>query len=543
MWKLFRNTLTIYNKNYLIDYSHIMDYARDMYNINMVYWRAWMGNKKIIIIGAGVSGLSAGCYLQMNGYSTEIFELHSIPGGLCTGWKRKGYTFDGCIHWLCGSNPNSEMHVIWEELQAINGRKVINHDIFIHTYLGSGKSFSVYTDISKLKAEMLREAPEDKELINEFMDAIFICSASDLPALKAQDLFNLFDGLKFVFKEHALVRMMAKWKKVSVNDYQKSFKSSFFNQNFSRLFGMYGNMPMLALIYTLALLSKKDAGYPIGGSLAFSNSIEKRYLNLGGKINYNSRVSKILVEDGFARGIKLVNGNQYSADIIISAADGHCTIYNMLGGEFIDKEIESYYKDFILFPPIIQVSLGISRTFNNAPDAVTLNIPLDKPISVDPYNTINELGLKIYNYDPTLAPEGKTAVSTVLEADFGYWVGLTKSDPDKYRSEKDRLALEIIERLDKRFGNIKSRIEACDVATPYTFLKYTNNWRGSFEGFIPTVDNFGKRLKVELPGLKNFYMIGQWVQPGGGLPTGAMHGRHITQLICKRHGKEFKSLK
>jgi phytoene dehydrogenase-like protein len=49
-----------------------------------------MGNKKVIIIGAGIAGLSAGCYLQMNGYDTEIFELHNIPGGLCTGWKRKG---------------------------------------------------------------------------------------------------------------------------------------------------------------------------------------------------------------------------------------------------------------------------------------------------------------------------------------------------------------------------------------------------------------------------------------------------------------------
>ena len=59
-----------------------------------------MTERSVIIIGAGIAGLSAGCYLQMNGYRTQIFELHDKPGGLCASWKRMGYTIDGCIHWL-----------------------------------------------------------------------------------------------------------------------------------------------------------------------------------------------------------------------------------------------------------------------------------------------------------------------------------------------------------------------------------------------------------------------------------------------------------
>jgi phytoene dehydrogenase-like protein len=56
--------------------------------------------KKVNIVGAGIAGLSAGCYLQMNGYDTQIFEAHNLPGGVCTSWKRKGYTIDNCIHCL-----------------------------------------------------------------------------------------------------------------------------------------------------------------------------------------------------------------------------------------------------------------------------------------------------------------------------------------------------------------------------------------------------------------------------------------------------------
>ena len=67
-----------------------------------------MPGKSILIIGAGIAGLSAGCYGQMNGYSTRIFELNTLPGGLCTSWTRRGFTFDGCIHWLIGTKEKTD---------------------------------------------------------------------------------------------------------------------------------------------------------------------------------------------------------------------------------------------------------------------------------------------------------------------------------------------------------------------------------------------------------------------------------------------------
>lgn len=498
-----------------------------------------MGNKKIIITGGGIAGLSAGCYLQMNGYDTEIFELHSIPGGLCTGWKRKGYTFDGCIHWLCGTNPKDELYTIWEELGAIQDKEIVNHEIFVQTDLGNGKSFSAYTDINRLKSELLKYGPEDSKLIEEFTDGINIVKKSNMPVLKSPDLYGMLDGLGFLFKEFPLIKLMNKWKKISLGDLQRKFKSSVLSQHFVQLFGMYDDMPVFALIYTLALLSNKDAGYPVGGSLEFAKSIEKKYLSLGGRMNYNSRVEKILVQDNKARGIKLSNGKEYNGDIVISAGDGHYAIYNMLDGKYIDEEIQGYYKSFPLFPPIIQVSLGIAREFNDLPDAVAINFPLEAPITVDAKNRIDELGIKIFNFDSTLAPKGKTSVVTVINTDYEYWVNLKSNDPEGYAKEKDRIAGEIIKALDNKYGNIKDRVEVYDVATPDTYVRYTNNWKGSFEGFIPTVETFGKKLKKTLPGLDNFYMVGQWVQPGGGLPTGGMHGRYIAQLLCKKDGKRF----
>ena len=84
-----------------------------------------LGNREsMIIIGAGLGGLSTGCYAQMNGYKTQIFEMHEIPGGCCTAWDRGDFTFDCCISWLLGNGPGNEMHQIWLELGALQGKQM-----------------------------------------------------------------------------------------------------------------------------------------------------------------------------------------------------------------------------------------------------------------------------------------------------------------------------------------------------------------------------------------------------------------------------------
>src|SRR4030042_563165 len=111
--------------------------------------------KKINIIGAGIAGLSAGCYLQMNGYDTEIFELHDKPGGLCTAWERQGYTIDGCIHWLVGSGPNDIFYNLWNELIDMKAIRFVDHDEYIRVEERNGNFIRVYTTIDRLELELL----------------------------------------------------------------------------------------------------------------------------------------------------------------------------------------------------------------------------------------------------------------------------------------------------------------------------------------------------------------------------------------------------
>src|SRR3974377_1774377 len=97
---------------------------------------------RIIIIGAGVAGLSCGCYLQMNGYRTMILEANALPGGLCTGWGRGPSVFYGCLRWWVGTNPSSAFHQVWNELGAIAGRQIINPEEFLRFEGTDGQTLS-----------------------------------------------------------------------------------------------------------------------------------------------------------------------------------------------------------------------------------------------------------------------------------------------------------------------------------------------------------------------------------------------------------------
>src|SRR5450759_2939278 len=103
-----------------------------------------MKDKSLIIIGAGIAGLSAGCYALMNGYQAQIFEMHNLPGGLCTAWKRNGYTVDGCIHWLMGTSPGSGFYQLWSELGVMRSRRMIAHDEFLRVVEPNGKALIFY---------------------------------------------------------------------------------------------------------------------------------------------------------------------------------------------------------------------------------------------------------------------------------------------------------------------------------------------------------------------------------------------------------------
>ncbi len=114
-----------------------------------------MSAKTILIIGAGMAGLSAGCYAQRNGYDSQIFELHFLPGGLCTSWQRGEYVFDGAVRYLNGTSPQSDTHALWDELGILQDTPIHYYDEFSRYEDRHGRAFKLYADVDRLEAHML----------------------------------------------------------------------------------------------------------------------------------------------------------------------------------------------------------------------------------------------------------------------------------------------------------------------------------------------------------------------------------------------------
>jgi phytoene dehydrogenase-like protein len=490
--------------------------------------------KSIIIIGGGLTGLSAGCYGQMNGYKTTIFEMHDKAGGVCTAWERKGYTIDGAMNWLVGTRPGSQFYNFWEELGAAKEWKIYNHDRYKIDEDQEGKAFTIYCDADRFEQYLLELAPEDSELIKEFTQAIRIFSNYSMPVDKPAELYDASDQAKMV-QMFASMQIMQNWGAVSTREFAQRLKNPYLR----RVIANFTALPMSMLIMVLGLQHARAAGYVIGGTLALIKPIEKRYRELGGEIHFNSRVEKILVENDKATGIKLADGKEYRADYIISACDGRTVIFDMLGGKYIDETINNMYDHPQLFEPLVYVGLGVKRTFDEIPSSVGgFSFPLNKPIYIAGKEEKN-LNMLIYNFDPTLAPAGKTVIVVSYPTDYDYWHEL-RQDLARYKAEKDRIAGDVIAGLEQRFPGISAQVEMSDVATPITWERYTGNWRGSYEGWM-----FGSFNNVSktLPGLDNFYMAGQWVNPGGGMPPAVMSGNHTIQFICKKDNKKFVTIK
>jgi len=491
-------------------------------------------DKSIIIIGAGLAGLSAGCYGQMNGYRTRIFEMHNKPGGLCTSWKRKGYTIDGCIHWLMGSRSGA-WHRFYEELGAAQGRPMVDHEEFLRVEGPEGKAWIVYTDLERLEQHMKELSPADAGVIEELCNAARLYTRYEMPVEKPMELMGLLDMLKML-KMMRMIRTMRKYGKVSTQEYASRFSDPFLREVLPFILDDMTGFTMTGVLNCLANLHRHNAGWPMGGSLEFARSIERRYLGLGGEIHYKSRVAKILVDGDRAVGVHLADGTEHRADLVISAADGCTTIFDMLDGKYIDDKIHSYYDQWPIYKPFIQISLGVARDFSSEPHTVI--VPFDESINVGD-EVRRWLHVQHYCYDSSMAPLGKSVVTvTFLNNNYAYWKKLYE-DRERYKAEKKGLADAVIDRLEKRFPGIKGQIEVVDVATPVTYERYTSSWQGSYMGWADTTETIGKIMSRTLPGLGSFYMAGQWVYFGGGVPGAIMSGRHLIQIICKQDKKKF----
>ena len=498
-----------------------------------------MADKSIIIVGAGVAGLAAGCYAQMNGYQSRIYELHFMPGGLCTAWNRKGYTFDGCIHYLFGSGEGQPFNRMWQELGAIQDRPMIKHDEYQRITDGE-HTLIVYADPDRLEDHMLALSPADAKLIKAMCHGIRQFAKFDMSLMYQQpkELMGLLGWKDLGFKMLPFLVPLLRWGTISARDFAARFKDPFLRRAVAQMFS-WEEAPVMMGMALLAYIHSGNAGFPVGGSLEFARALERRYLALGGEIHYEAQVEKILTEGDRATGVRLYNDEVHHADYVISAADGRGTIYDMLGGAYTNRRLDRLYDGHLAKHSQVQISLGVNRDLSAEPHWVTHL--LNEPVLIVGEERF-EVGVKHYGFDPSLAPAGKSVVEVMIRSDYAYWQRIYGRK--LYDSEQSQVSDIIIDLLETWYPGIRADVEYVDEATPLSYERYTGNWMGATCGWLLTSRTLPMLIRgvpKTLPGLKNFFLAGHWVEPGGMVPLAASSGRSAIQLVCHADGKPFET--
>ncbi len=491
--------------------------------------------QRMVIVGAGIAGLSTGCYALMNGYKTTIFEMHTMPGGLCAAWKRNGYTFDISMHMLVGSK-SGPFRQMWEELGVLAGREFVYHDETARIESGA-KTLDICGDARRLEDQMLSLSPPDADLTKEFIRLLSAESIMRAGSLKPAEMFGLMDNVKMAAALLPLMGVFRRYGRMTIQEFAQRFKDPFL-RSAVRFFVDAPGWPMLRYpMVAMAGYFKSfcDAGVPIGGSQKVVSRMAELYEQLGGEIHCKSRATDVMVRNDRATGVRLEDGTECPADIVVWAGDGHKLIFDILGGRYLDEKIKHMYSDWTPVLPLVHVAIGVARDMSNEPHRIIFE--LDKAISVagEEHRWMCFLH---HCFDSTMAPPGKSAVEVWYATRYDYWEKLAR-DRAAYEAEKKRIAEATIAALDRRWPGFASQIEVVDVPTPATSVRYTGNWQGSPDGWYITPDNMKQTPLRTLPGLSGLYMVGQWTAPFTGTIFAAISGRQLIQLLCKQDKTSF----
>ncbi len=493
--------------------------------------------KSIIIIGAGLSGLAAGCYAQINGFKSRIFEHHTVPGGVAAAWKRQGYLIDGGVHFIMGHKPGTGLHEIFKDLGVSDPAlyvDMVSYGRFVHQT--AGIDLVVGSNLDELAAELKRLAPEDSAVIQEIVNGAKSLQGHDLSTMGMSlppELTSRFRQLKDLWQMRGMMKYFSGRYGRKISDFVKDLKTPWLKDFFCSIF--LPESPTWFVMMLLALLADKQCAFLGRGCQDFVLAMEKHYKALGGEANYRATVEKILVENDHAVGIRLSDGQEYRADYIVSTGDSYNTIFKLLEARYINDKIKKRHETWPLNRPFLIASYGVTREFPGELPFST--IVLEEPLVIG-NEKIKALFVRILNYGSRFAPAGKTVFQVEVETGFDYWFDLQSRDCIAYDREKKCVADALLSSVEKYYPGLSSQVEMVDVATPSTFWRYTLNRKGSWGAWLMTSDIIMERIERKLPGLNNFYMAGQWVMCGG-VPPSLYSGRHAIQLICHDEKKKF----
>ena len=492
--------------------------------------------KTIVIIGAGVAGLSAGIYAEQHGFHAILLEKNPSVGGMCTGWYRKGYYLDGCVHWLTGTKEGTLLNEMWKNLDVFKSQDDILYLPSWGTYEYQGHKVTMWTDLDRAEREWKELSPVDGKMIHKFFKMVHDFTKVELPLDLPLSMMPLKRKLKLG------IDVLKVWPSylLTMGQSCEKFANKFKHPTirFALKKCQIGEGNLFSMIYSYATIVNGDGGIPVGGSKPMVERMKEKFLSLGGTLKLNANVESVVIREDAARGVKLSNGQIVEGDAVVSCLDANYTLKKLLRDQYPLPSFERRFKN---------------PKLNNSPSCMLLSfsvkedngLPIPYSFETEPFEAggimIDHITVRSYSYDKTFSRNGRTVMTVMVDQsnkEYPFWSQLSK-DRAKYNEYKNNIAHQVMERVGEHFPQLKGDIELLDIATPYTFKRYVNTSNGVYMSFFFTTRGGMYTHSGHLKGLKDFYLSGQWLQGPGGLPIAMTQGKFAIQRICKKENLSF----
>jgi len=485
---------------------------------------------KILIIGGGDAGLSAGIYAQIAGHSATICERHSVAGGNLTGWTRRGYTIDNCIHWLTGTNASTDLYKTWCDLGALEKVKVYYGES-LYTYEYNGKTLSLYTDIERVKSEMISVSKKDEKEILQFIKAVkAIMGFMGIGGKNKSSGLNLFQKI-------ASLPELIKYNGISTGQLAERFYHPLIRGFLISLLGT--DFSASALLCVFATVCGKNGGVPEGGSMAMAQRMVSKFTSLGGEILTGKQAIKINLKKGVAHSVDFADNTQLSADYVVITTDPQIAFNQLLSSKMPSCFSRLYNNKSM------QRFSGYHCAF--ACDSQRVPFKGDYIFDISAlYRTrlhTNYLILREFTHEKSFAPQNRTVIQSITfcnESDARQFIEL-KKDELSYYNLKRKIAADVQYLIGEKFPQLKGNLQFLDVWTPATYNRYTGAEVGSFMSFLLPPKAIPKTLPNKVPGARNVFLATQWQQAPGGLPIAAKVGQLAVQSILKSEAQKSKT--
>ncbi|MBN1310922.1 MAG: NAD(P)/FAD-dependent oxidoreductase [Anaerolineae bacterium] len=483
-----------------------------------------MTETDVVIIGAGMGGLTTAAYLARAGLTVRVFEQHTLPGGYISSFIRDGFTFPAgptCF------GSNGIIFPILKEL-GLEGKR---HFARTSYQMSWGPHDVPFLTPQQTCRDLAIHFPGEASNLQRYFRWVRIGIDGFRAMLESGLMFgeNVATTTIRLGLRHPLFlwAMAIARRQTNRSLHERYFKDALLRQMLNQL-----GYPVMAGQNTLGMWGAyfDDTWVPVGGMQGLANALMRFVHEHGGQVHLGKRVSRIRVEDRAAVGVDLADGTFVPARVVVTAADLYHTFFDLIGREHLLPILTNKLDAAVPSESIFAVFLGLR-------DSPRLETELQRFQGSHIWFTCANgeyIQLVLLSKDdPSIAPPGKHALFIGRLSPYEEWETL-KSDNEAYQARKLTVTRRLIEQAGEFLPGLSEHIEVQEAASPLTYERYTSNWRAGSAGWNwdpqrSTHIDFSKDVT-----LGNFFAVGHYVHSPGGVPTAMITAWYIAREILKR---------